>query len=151
MTAKRSSIYMPEEVKTFLAAYGEENSLSGSIATIIKRYQEITRAAAPTMTEQEWSAICDILNGCGIWLSSGGPDPAAYVWAEVADSAPDGIDQKWGVSCQELSKKLRHLPLVGKIAVWDVAARFWASPKLNDTPTLQLLKECGAKIEDARP
>ena len=33
-----------------------------------------------------------------------------------------------------------------KAAVWDVAARFWASPQLNELGTADLLKSVGAKI-----
>lgn len=144
--SKRTSIYMPRETRAFLTAYGEENSISGSIAAIIKRYDEITREAMPALAENEWCAICDVLNGCGVLLSSGGYDQARSIWAEIADSEPDGLGEKWGISCRELAEKLRGLPLAGKIAVWDVAARFWASPRLNDLETRELLIESGAKI-----
>jgi len=47
---------------------------------------------------------------------------------------------------RELAEKLQVLPLVGRIATWDVAARFWASPRLNEIQAADLLRECGAKI-----
>lgn len=146
--AKRASIYMPEKTKEILAAFGEENSLSGSIATLLERYNQITRAACPELTAGEWCAIADCNNGCNVWLSSGGPDPYQSLWANVADSVDDGLDEKWGISCRELAEQLRKMPLAEKAAVWDIAARFWASPKLNELPALELLKECGAKIKE---
>ena len=145
--AKRTSIYLPDNVKSILAAYGEDNSLSGSIAALIKRYEEITRDACPELTQAEWCCICDANNGCGVWLSAGGPDPYQSLWADVYDSDDDGLSEKWGVSCRDLAERLWSLPLAEKAAVWDVAAKFWASPKLNALETVDLLKESGAKIK----
>lgn len=144
---KRISIYMPTTIREYLMAYGAENSLSGSIATLMGRYKAITAEAVPELTEPEWSAIVDALNGCGAWLSAGGHDPASFVWAEVADSAPDGLGEKWGVDCPALAERLKALPLAGRVAVWDVAARFWASPRLNEASTRELLLAAGARIK----
>lgn len=144
--SKRTSIYMPDTMKNLLASYGEGNSLSGSIAALMQRYSEITRDACPELSVNEWCAICDANNGCWVWLSAGGHDPYQSLWANVADSEPDGLDEKWHVSCRELAEKLRGMSLAEKAAVWDVAAKFWASPRLNDLVTHELLRECGAKI-----
>lgn len=142
--AKRQSIYIPEKIQAILSSYGE-NSTSGGIATLIERYARITADACPELTESEWCAWCDVNNGCGVWLS-GGHDQAESAWANMADSGPDGIDEKWGVDHRELAEKIRLLPLAGRCAVWDVAARFWASPRLNEISTLDLLVESGAKV-----
>lgn len=145
--SKRTSIYMPDHTKAFLAAFGEDQSLSGSIATLIRRYDEITSAERPELTLSEWMCICDANNGCQVWLSAGGPDPYQSLWANVYDSEPDGLSEKWGVDCRALAERLRNLSPAGKAAVWDVAARFWAHPRLNEIDTAELLAECGAKIK----
>ena len=144
--SKKTTIYIPDKIEKLINAFGE-GSLSGALATITERYDKITREAIPGMSEAEWSCVCDCLNGCGVWLSAGGPDPAAMIWAEVSDSEPDGMEEKWGVDCKELSAKLQALSLVGRIAVWDVAARFWASPNLNKISTHDLLIEAGVRTE----
>jgi hypothetical protein len=143
--AKKTTIYLSDSTEVILSQYGE-GSLSGTIATLVERYNRITADSIPEFTESEWCCICDCLNGCGIWVSTGGPDQAPMMWAEIMDSAGDGIGEKWGVSPVELGKRLRTLPLVSRIAAWDVAARFWASPKLNDISTRELLIESGARI-----
>lgn len=143
--SKKTTIYIPDKPEQILAAFGCD-STSGALATIVERYDRITRESIPELTEAEWSAIADVLNGCGTLLASGGHDQAQSVWAEIADSEPDGLNEKWGISCRDLSEKLRALPLVGRIAVWDVAARFWASSQLNKMSSTDLLRECGAKI-----
>ena len=142
-----TSIRLPEHLKTFLSTYGEDNTLSGSITTLLERYKQITADACPEFTEAEWCAIVDANNGFGVWLTSG-IDPYQILWANVYDPELDGIDEKWGVSCRDLADRIRALPLAGKAAVWDVAARFWASPRLNEISALDLLKEAGAKIKE---
>jgi len=144
--SKKTTIYIPDGMQEIVEAFGSD-SLSGTLATLVERYDRITRDAVPELSEPEWSAIADILNGCGVLMASGGHDQAQSVWAEVADSEPDGIDGKWGISCRGLAEKLRALPLIGRIATWDVAARFWASPRLNEASTHVLLIEAGAKIK----
>lgn len=148
MKSKRQSIHIPVKMRKFIEAFGDSNSLSGSIATIIGRYEAMTAEAMPSFTDKEWMAICDVLNGCGALLSSGGHDQSWFIWAEMAESEQAGTGEKWGVSCRSLSEKLRSLPFSGRCAVWDVAARFWASPRLNEIDVLDLLKESGAKIEE---
>lgn len=146
---KKTSMYLPDWLPEYLASYGEENPLSPSVVALIQRYRSITADACPEFTEQEWSAICDVLNGCGVWLSDvGRTEPAQHIWAELLDSGPDGIAEKWGVNLADLAKRIRALPLAGKVAVWDVAAKFWADPQLNQISTLDLLKKAGAKIKE---
>ena len=146
--AKRTSIYLPVHTQAVLKSYGE-GSTSGTITGLIDRYQTITADAMPSLTEAEWSLICDALNGCGVWISTGGPDPFLMLWAEIYDSEQDGLGEKWGVDVQALARRLRELPLAGRAAVWDVAARFWAHPKLDKLETREILLAVGAKITDA--
>jgi hypothetical protein len=143
--SKKSTIYFPDSLLKILNSFGVDNS-SGAICTLIERYDRITREAIPELTENEWMCFCDIHNGCGGFLSAGGMDQAPSAWASVADSVSDGLSEKWGVGCKDFSAKLQALPLVGRIAVWDVAARFWASPNLNKISARELLIEAGAKI-----
>lgn len=142
--AKRNSIYLPDHIGEYLKTFGE-NSLSGSIATLLDRYRQITADACPELTEAEWCCICDANNGCGVWLS-GGVDPYQSLWANVYDSEADGLDEKWGASCRELAERIRSMSLAEKAAVWDVAARFWASPRLNELAARDLLIEAGARV-----
>ena len=142
---KRNSICFPDHLGAYLRSFGE-NSLSGSVSTLLDRYIGITQDACPELTEAEWCAICDANNGCGVWLSAGGPDQYQSLWANVYDSGQNGIDEKWGIDHKKLAERLRNMAPAQKAAVWDVAARFWASPQLNELGTADLLKSVGAKI-----
>ena len=57
------------------------------------------------------------------------------------------MGDKWGLDIMALATKLRELPWAGRVAVWDIAAKFWASPQLNELPTVELLTKVGAKIK----
>ena len=138
-------IRLPASLKRYIDAYGAGN-LSGSITTLLERYKQITQDACPALTEAEWCAIIDI-NSSDVALAYG-DDNYQYLWARLHDSEADGLSEKWGISCRDLADRIRQLPLAGKAAVWDVAARFWASPKLNEISALELLKEAGARVKE---
>jgi hypothetical protein len=144
--SRKTTIHIPTKADAVLAAFGAD-STSGVLATIVERYDRITREAIPELTLPEWSAICDALNGCNISLSGRTPDPAPMAWAEILDSEPE-IGKKWNVDCQALAEKLRALPFVGKIAVWDIAARFWSSPRNKKASTAEVLREIGVKLAE---
>jgi hypothetical protein len=146
---KRPSIYLGEKLAGIIRSFRgdlDTPSVSGIINAIASRYQVITAEATPTLTEAEWSLIADVLNGCSALIGTGGADQAAYVWAEVADAGKE-YGYKWGVDTVALASALQGLSFAGRCAVWDVAARFWASPKLNEMPAAELLREVGAKIK----
>ena len=143
---KKTTIYIPDKISEFIAGYGE-NSLSGALATLIERYRIIVADNTPELSEQEWLAICDANNGCGIWLTAGGDvDNATYVWANIADA--EDFSEKWGVDNAALAGKLRDLPIAGRIAAWDVAARFWATDAAEGESYRSMLERCGAKLLD---
>ena len=142
---RKVSIHIPDWADEMLDSYGPDNSRSGTIAGLLGRYRDITDAACPTLSEAEWCCICDANNGCGLTFLLGS-DHFQSLWANVADSEPDGLGEKWGVDLMALALLLRDLPPAGKAAVWDVAAKFWASPRLNELPVRDLLVSVGAKI-----
>lgn len=143
MGATKSSIYIPDHVNRIIGAYGRA-TYSGTITTLVERYTRITADACPELTEAEWSAICDALNGAALLMGSGGMDLAAMVWAEVADA--HGLGEKYGVDCRELAAKLQALPLAGRYSVWDVAARFWRIAPGSDSSTRDLIVAAGGRF-----
>jgi len=107
---KRNSIYLPAEVLPVINSFG--GKLSTTLSTIVLRYDKITREAVPEFTLQEWKLICQALKGSV--LSSGGYDPAAMCWATIGE---------YSAGYREIGEKVRALPLICRIAVWDVALR----------------------------
>lgn len=144
--AKKTTIYIPDKIMDYIARYGE-NSLSGAITTLIERYSKLTAEATPQLTLGEWCAICDANNGCGIWLSAGGPDQGGQVWMNVAEGEKDGLNEKWGIDCADLGRRIMLMPLDSRLAVWDVAARFWNTEVAEGEGYESMLSRCGARVK----
>jgi hypothetical protein len=92
----------------------------------IARYHEVVRQSVPALTESEWMACCDALNG--VWLCDPLTGPGT-LWAEIADAdVLNGLGVKWGIDAQELARRLRAAPYASALAVIDVVERLWADP-----------------------
>jgi hypothetical protein len=142
---KKKTFYLPDNVHKMLDDFGQESNLSRFASMIFERYQAITEAATPELTLGEWLTVCDALVGCEI---NGSRDPAAMVWAEVAEYDTSLSQQHHGVKSYDLAMKIRGLTLAGRIAVWDVVARFWNISHLGGNSTKDILIRCGAKIKE---
>lgn len=132
-----------------VAGVGTGMDEAGAVLSQLARYREIIRQATPVLTVAEWSMLADVLNGTQLDAEPGGPDVARHIWAEVADSAPDGTAQKWGVDMPAFSARLKALDYPACCAVVEVVRAFWASPRLNLEPIPALLAGAGAKIAPA--
>lgn len=140
--SKKATVYLTDQS---LGIIGETDSLAGRINAILERYNMICRDAMPALPENEWCAICDANNpGQDV---TGMPWSATILWANVADSGPDGIDEKWGVDHQDLAARMRAMPLPAQVAIHEVVRAFWASPYLNELLALDLLEKSGARVQ----
>jgi hypothetical protein len=140
--SRRATIYLSDAAEAALGP--EAENLSGRINSMLIRYEGIRADACPTLTEAEWSAIVDVLNGTWLMAEHTDADPARHLWAEMADS-PE-MAEKWGIDIEELVITLRNQPYAARIAIVEVATRFWKSPNLNAASTSDLLREAGARI-----
>src|SRR5579859_1805217 len=75
--------------------------------------------ASVTLTTPEALLICDIRNGTRLE-----PATARLLWAEVADSAPDGMAEKWGADIPALVAKLRSYSPGQCWAIYDAVQRW---------------------------
>lgn len=126
----RYTIYAGEPLQRALAGF--EGNRSGRINQICDRYMEIIEAECPPLTEPEWLALCDLLNGT--WLD----DQASvrFLWAEVADSK--GTAEKWGIDTDDLAKRVRSMSQAQTTAIVEVVQKFWAvqNPEIGNAETL---------------
>lgn len=135
----KMSLYAGPPIQALLA---DDENRSGRLNTVAERYAAIVAAHTPTMTEAEWSACCDALNGH--YMDAGdGLMGVRYAWASVEDCA--GLGDKWGVDQSALVARLRALPLAEAVALAEVVQRFW---RRTDLPTREALEAAGARIAD---
>lgn len=84
-------------------------------------YTVLTLALAQVhLTPNEALLICDALNGTFIDVYT-----AQLLHAEIEDSLPDGLAEKWDVDGAALVAKLRDLSLLQQMAVCDAVERWW--------------------------
>lgn len=142
--SRRATIHLSTPAENVI---GEVENLSGRLNNIIIRYGGIVSAETPTLALAEWQMICDMLNSTIIDTDHRDTDPARFLWSDIAESGKlDGLAEKWEINTESLSQRVRAMSYAQTVAILEVVAKFWRSPKLNDMEMTNLLNECGAKI-----
>lgn len=134
------SIYAGQPIQAVLE--GHADNRSGRLNTICERYADIVRRDCPMLTEAEWCAICDALNG--YWMDAGDTLGVRFAWAELLDC--EGLGEKWGVDVPTLAARLRESGAGAQVAVAEVVQRFWQHA---DLPRRDALHRAGARLVDA--
>lgn len=101
------------------------SEFSPTMGRMLERYLEIIRRARANLSTifsvPEMSLILDVVNG----IDFSAPIGIAYIAQEIADSAPDGVGQKWNVDVQTLAQKIDGLSYGEKVALVDTCERWW--------------------------
>lgn len=136
------SIYAGAPIQRALDGY--ENR-SGRLNTVAERYLDIIARDCPALTEAEWCAVCDGLNG--YWMEGGANLGVRMAWAEVADADRlTGLGAKWGVDALALAEHMQCMSAGAQAALAEVVERFWQRPEL---PAAEALAQAGARILSA--
>lgn len=114
-----------------------------ALPSMLQRYRAILDDATPTLTENEWALLCDVLKGSA--LITYHADPARRLALSVIDSGTATGD-KWGVDLASLSVRLDRLPYAAQCAVAETVARFWRQAGSSLAPIGQHLRAAGAKV-----
>lgn len=141
--ADRIHIYVGGPLRRLLDGRPDDPA-SHAINAVVERYQTIVARSIPALTEAEWMATADALNGVALWHEAG-----CLPWLEVADADRlNGLGAKWRVDAQALARRLHDAPYASVVAVIDVVERLWARVG-DDWPTL--LRAWGALPDDTVP
>lgn len=118
---------------------------SATITAMVVRYAEIIRQHTPELTTEEWMLIADSLNG--YWLHEEPRQAANGLPLEVADNDRlNGAGQRFGVDGQALAARISQMPLVERIALMDVAERFWAGAARDGETYPELFSRLAGKL-----
>lgn len=135
------SIYAGAPIQRVLEGYADNRS--GRLNTVAERYAYVVERDCPALSEAQWGAVCDALNG--YWMDGG--DSGAGVrlaWAEIEDADRlDGLGEKWGVDAHALAMQLRDSTAGQQVAVAEVVQRFWSHSAL---PMREALDKAGARF-----
>lgn len=121
--ARKLGVYMSEPLERLVKDREAQDSLSGRLSTAADRYLEICDRHKPELSEAEWNACRDALNGC--WMAD--TMSVESVWASIYDADRlDGLGKKWGIDAKALAIRIRDMPLVEKIALIEAVESWWA-------------------------
>jgi hypothetical protein len=124
--ARRTSLYLSEPLEAILAGRQDQDSLSGRLTTVAERYAAIVSAHRPQLSEAEWNACRDALNG--VWLRD--VLSVRAIWAEIADADRiDGLGDKWSIDGQALAARIRDMPLAAQVALVEAVETWWAAQR----------------------
>lgn len=145
MPAEKASIYCGAPL---LAAFSDAPDLprSSRCNWIAEAYRAVVADELRRIdwTRDEWCAAMDALNGAQMaGISESGVEWVG-AWANLAD-APH-LGEKWGIDADDLTRRWRALTAAGRLAVYEVAIRFWSLP---DQDTDDVLRDAGVRFAGA--
>ncbi|MDX2289795.1 MAG: hypothetical protein NW217_13350 [Hyphomicrobiaceae bacterium] len=124
MPARKAGLYITPPIAALLAAREDQDSLSGRLSTVAERYSAILEAHKPRLSEAEWNACRDALNG--VW--HGDMMSISLIGAAIADADNhDGLGAKWGVDARALAARVHEMPIAGKVALIEAVETWWAA------------------------
>ena len=134
--AEKFAIYAGEPLALVLQGY--EHARSARVNTVAAEWLAMVADLAPTLTEPQWMAVLDALNGTAL------NDDAAlrHAWAEVQES--EGLGEKWAIDQAALTAVIKALDRLRLFALREIVARYWELAG-GHTPAIAL-KLAGAKV-----
>lgn len=129
METKTMTIRVPQELASWIEA--KKGSSNGAIvdalytAMYTEKYAD--REIQGKLTENEWKALADSLNGSLIDGAFRFASSALVAHTEDADKY-DGIGDKWGVDISRLCEKIAKLSCSQVEAIYRRVESFWDNP-----------------------
>ena len=127
----------------------EREGLSGRVTNLCLTALDGFRENMPTLSLNEWKALLDISNGLLRNSDFGISAQVESFRFSVSESGPE-CNEKWGIDCPALARKLARMTVFEQCAVMEVCRRFWARKDINDKYDnyKDILLAHGARIEN---
>lgn len=151
MTAIKRTTYFTDEVQAVLGIDRDgAESFSGRAGFLICAAGIVATENSPELTADEWCAIVDSNNG-SLFAYEQGPEVVVRgIIHNVFDSAEEE-DEKWGVSCEDLARKLGALTFAEQLAVFEITRAFWTRKEAQEGASgyREIFERLGAKVTPA--
>ena len=122
---KNISVYLSPAINNVIR--NKENK-SQAIDDACATYDWLVRRYKPKMHYNEWILVFDSLNG----TAGNTVEIAKGLAFSIADSVDlDGLDKKWGVEGAIVKNTINKMTMPQKIAVAEMARRFWSQNNHN--------------------
>ena len=112
------------------------NAITTHTAEQLPEIKTFVREHQPSLSRNEWMALCDVLNG-GVfkkgefwdilWIEPVNRNP--MLADSIEDSEPDGLYQKWEIDGPALVQKLYRLTEAETLAILHVVQIAWDDPE----------------------
>ena len=123
--------------------------LSARVSNLCIIALDTMREAVPELPLNEWQALLDISNGYFRQTDMSLREQVESFRFSVAESGPE-CNEKWGVKCPDLARKIDGLSLAQQCAIMEICRRFWVRSDINEKydSYREILLAHGAKIKD---
>lgn len=144
----KQTTYYSDDIATIINVKKKDvESFSGRVGFLVSAAAGIAAASSPELSVNEWCAIADANNG-SLFAYEQGPEAVVRgVIHNVFDYAYAG-DQQWGISCQDLARKLSALTFPEQLAVFEIARGFWTRKEVQKGANeyREIFERLGAKV-----
>ena len=144
----KRTTYYPDAVEAIInvAPDGVE-SFSGRVGFLIASAARVAAENAPELTVNEWCALVDANNGSLYSYEQGPAVVVRGIIHNVFDNADPGNAQ-WGISCEDLARKLGAMPFVQQLAVFEFVRGFWTRKEVQEGAEgyREIFERLGAKV-----
>jgi len=144
---RKASIYQGDSMIALVAEMKDHGDNSGKLSRVLNgicdSYLAIVRNYVPTLAENEWMAIIDVMNG---HMSINAVQTASTLHWNLCDAVEmEGLDNKWGIS-SDFGINIKNMEIINKMAICHVAQVFWTLKAEENEEYNSLLLRAGAKI-----
>lgn len=122
------------------ALAGYEKERSARINQVCADWRDLIAASVPVLTEAQWCAVIDAINGTMIDDDT----TMRHLWAEVADARE--ICEKWSIDQASIVAALRALTWAELVALRETVRRYWLSVEAGAQSHGEALRQAGARI-----
>lgn len=120
-----------------------DDKITRVVNTICDRYSEMIAHYTPALTENEWLALCDVLNG---YMTDDIKQAARGLHWSLSDGiSMDGLGEKWDIDAT-FCEYIKDAEFAEKIAIIHVCQVFWSLKAGEGEEFRSLLERAGAKI-----
>jgi hypothetical protein len=144
----KHTVYIPDSIEAIIAVpEGSAESYSGRVAYLISLADNLAREQMPELSVPEWGAIVEANMSTIHQYSAGIESVLSGLWHNLFDFSPEG-DEKWGVDCAALARRMQAMPIGAQAAVFEIAKQFWArQDEVNKAGSYaEALRMLGAQI-----
>lgn len=146
---KRATYYSEAVEKMIGIDESGAESFSGRVGFLVGAACQVAEENRPALTVGEWCALADANNGTISPYEYGVEQVLSGMTLNLYDSAME-CDEKWSIDCKETARKIMAMPLPERLAVFEIARRFWHSPDILNSSKgyREAFERLGAKIAD---